>query len=68
MTREKKNKFRNNLKLFYITSIQSLGGFNPQCDSWLFNAASKTYNISYRTARRYYYEVTTKEFRDEYCY
>ena len=35
MTRAKKEQFKNNIKLFYITSIENIGGFDYWLDEWL---------------------------------
>ena len=57
MRRAKKEQFKNNIKLFYITSIENIGGFDYWLDEWLFYKASKTFNISLRTAKRYFFQL-----------
>ena len=66
MTRIKKEQFKNNVKLFYLTTIESQGYFS-YLDKWiLFNQASRTFGISYRTAQRYFWQLVPKEFITEY--
>ena len=68
MTRLKKEQFKNNIKLFYMTTIESAGYFSHfYLDRWeLFNQASRTFGISYRTAQRYFWQLVPKEFIKEY--
>lgn len=68
MTRLEKEQFKNNLKMFYITSIQHAGGFSRWEDDWLFWQASKIYNISHRTAVRYLFQLVPEDFLKEYEY
>ena len=66
MTRAKKEQFKNNIKLFYLTTIESQGYFS-YLDKWiLFNQASRTYGISYRTAQRYFWQLVPRDFIQEY--
>ena len=66
MRREKKEQFKNNIKHFYMTTIESAGYFS-YLDKWiLFNQASRTFGISYRTAQRYFWQLVPKEFIAEY--
>ena len=68
MTRAKKEQLKNNIKLFYITSIEKRGGFDYWLDEWLFYRASKTFNISLRTAKRYFFQLLPKDFIEEHEY
>ena len=68
MTREQKESFKNSLKLFYISTIKNNGGFNLNEDKWIFYQAHKIYNISLRTAKRYFFQLVSKDIRDEYEY
>jgi len=68
MTREQKESFKNNLKSFYISTIKNNGGFNLNEDKWILYQAHKIYNISLRTAKRYFFQLVSKEIRDEYEY
>jgi hypothetical protein len=68
MTRAEKEQFKNNIKLFYITSIKNAGGFDYWLDEWLFYQVSKTFNISLRTAKRYFFQLLPKDFIKEYEY
>ena len=68
MTRAKKEQFKNNIKIFYMTSIENAGGINYWFDEWLFDQASRTYNISLRTAKRYFFQLVPKNFIEEYEY
>ena len=68
MTRAKKEQFKNNIKLFYITSIEKRGGFDYWLDEWLFYQASKTFNISLRAAKRYFFKLLPKDFIEEHEY
>lgn len=66
MTRAKKEQLKNNIKLFYLTTIESQGYFS-YLDKWiLFNQASRTYGISYRTAQRYFWQLVPRDFIQEY--
>lgn len=62
MTRGKKEQFKNTMKLFYITSIS----FDYCFDEWLFYQASKTFNISPRTAKKYFYQLVPKDVIKKY--
>ena len=68
MRRAKKEQFKNNIKLFYITSIENIGGFDYWLDEWLFYQASKTFNISLRTAKRYFFQLLPKDFIEAHEY
>lgn len=68
MTRQKKEQIKKNLKLFYITTIENVSTFDYWLDNWLFYQASLTYKISYRTAKRYFFEVVPEDFRKEHEY
>ena len=70
MTRIKKEQFKNNIKLFYIVSIMNAGGFDYWLDDdkWLFYQASKIFNISLRTAKRYFFQLLPEDFIKEYQY
>lgn len=68
MTRMKKEQFKNNIKLFYISSIEYAGSFDYWLDKWLFYQASKIFNISLRTAKRYFWQLLPKDFIEEYQY
>ena len=68
MTRAEKEQFKNNIKLFYIASIKNAGGFDYWLDKWLFYQVSKTFNISLRTAKRYFFQLLPKDFIEEYEY
>ncbi len=66
MTRAKKEQFKNNIKLFYMTTIESKGYFDYNHKEWLFLDACQTYGISFRTARRYFWQLVPREFIVEY--
>ena len=68
MTRLEKERFKNNLKMFYMASIKNAGGFNRWEDDWLFWQAHKIYNISHRTAVRYLFQFVPEDFLKEYEY
>jgi len=68
MRRSKKEQIKNNVKLFYITSIENMGGFDYWLDEELFYRASKTFNISLRTAKRYFFQLLPKDFIEEHEY
>ena len=68
MTRENKEYFKNNIKNFYISAIESNGGFNLYKDEWILYQAHKIYNISLRTARRYFFQLVSEDIIEEYEY
>lgn len=68
MTRMKKEQFKNNIKLFYISSIEHAGAFDSWLDGWLFYQASEIFNISLRTARRHFFQLLSKDFIEKYEY
>jgi len=68
MNRLEKEKRKNAIKLFYIESIKKAGGFNSWCNYWLFYQACDTFNISVRTAKRYFFQLVPKDFIREYEY
>lgn len=66
MRRIGKEQFKKDIKLFYLTTIESQGYFS-YLDKWiLFNQASRTFGISYRTAQRYFWQLVPKDFIREY--
>lgn len=66
MTRSKKEQFKNNIKLFYITTIKSDGYFSYNDRYFLFQQACRTFGISYRTAKRYFWQLVPRDFLIEY--
>ena len=66
MTRQKKEQFKNSIKLFYITTIINQGYFNYSQKRFLFLQASRTFGISYRTAQRYFWRLVPREIIVEY--
>ena len=51
-----------------MTSIETVGGFDYWLDDWLFYQAHCIYNISLRTAKRYFFQLVPKDFIEEYQY
>lgn len=68
MRRQDKEQLKNKLKMFYISSIEHLGGFNWWLDDWLFYQASITFNISIKTAKKYFFQVVPKDFINKHQY
>ena len=68
MRRQDKEQFKNNIKLFYISSIKHAGGFDWWLDNWLFYQASMIFGISIRTAKRYFFQLVPKDFINKYQY
>lgn len=68
MRRQDKEQFKNNIKNFYISSIEYTGGFDWWLDNWLFYQASVIFNISLRTAKRYFFQLVPENFIKEYQY
>ena len=64
MTREKKEQLKNTIKLFYMNSIH----FDYYFDEWLFYQASKNFNISPKTAKKYFYQLLPKDVIEINCY
>ena len=68
MRKQDKEQFKNNIKNFYISSIEHAGGFDWWLDDWLFYQASMIFNISLRTAKRYFFQLVPENFIKEYQY
>lgn len=66
MNRQKKEEFKNNIKQFYISIIENKGYFDYCNRDFLFVDATYTFDISYRTARRYFWQLVPKEIITKY--
>ena len=66
MNRLEKEKRKKAIKSFYIESIKQIGGFDYWIDYWIFYRACDTFNISLRTAKRYFFQLVPEDFIKEY--